>query len=166
MNNPPRNRLKTWHLTKIYRCQVFIWKDDQQHTAFRSYKLKVRHHHRRLSVCAQLCLCEPIDCSSPSLCPWNFSRQEYWWIAFPTPGGVLPIQDQIHVSCVAYKDRWILHHCACMWEAHPRLEWLKSKTQQCQLLMNVWSSRDFHWSAAVGCKMVYTLEDSLTISYK
>ena len=58
----------------------------------------------------------------------EFFRQEYWsGLPFPTPGGSSQSKDQIHVSCVAYKDRWILHHCA-MWEAHPRLEWLKSKT--------------------------------------
>ena len=59
----------------------------------------------------------------------KFFRQGYWsGLPFPTPGGSSQSKDQIHVSCVAYVDRWILHHYA-MWEAHPiRLEWLKSKT--------------------------------------
>ena len=34
-------------------------------------------------------LCDPMDCSPPGLCPWGFSRQEYWngWPC-PSPGNL------------------------------------------------------------------------------
>ena len=43
------------------------------------------------SVSVQSCptLSDPIDCSPPSriLCPWNYSRQEYWsGLPFLSPG--------------------------------------------------------------------------------
>ena len=42
----------------------------------------------------QLCptLCDPMDCSSPAsfLCPWVFSRQEYWSGLLCPPSGDLP----------------------------------------------------------------------------
>ena len=43
-------------------------------------------------MCAKLLshvqLCNPMDCSPPdSLCPWGFSRQEYWsGLPCPPPG--------------------------------------------------------------------------------
>ena len=40
-----------------------------------------------LCLVAQSCLtlCDPVDCSPPGLlCPWGFSRQEYW-SGFPCP---------------------------------------------------------------------------------
>ena len=38
-------------------------------------------------------LCEPMDCSAPwILCPWDFSRQEYWSGLPCPPAGVFPTQ--------------------------------------------------------------------------
>ena len=32
-------------------------------------------------------LCNPMDCAHRLLCPWDFTRQEYWsWLPFLTPG--------------------------------------------------------------------------------
>ena len=40
-------------------------------------------HAKPLQSC--LTLCDPMDCSPPRfLCPWGFSRQEYW-SEFPCP---------------------------------------------------------------------------------
>ena len=43
-----------------------------------------------MCLVAQSCLtlCNPMDCSPPRLlCPWGFSRQEYWrGLPFPSPG--------------------------------------------------------------------------------
>ena len=84
----------------------------------------------------------------------EFFRQEYWsGLPFPTPGGSSQSKDQIHVSCVAYVDRWILHHYA-MWEAHPiRLEWLKSKTVTMPTADECVEPRTFT-DCSWGCKMV------------
>ena len=41
------------------------------------------------------------------LCPWAFSRQEYWSVLLFLSPGFFLTQDQIHVSCVG---RQILHH--------------------------------------------------------
>ena len=52
------------------------------------------------NTCVCVCVCvharacapsllSPMDCSPPFLCPWNFSRQEYWSeLPFPPPGGL------------------------------------------------------------------------------
>ena len=49
-------------------------------------------------TCAVLCLvtqmylipCEPMDCSRQAVCPWGFSRQEYWsGLPCPPPGDLL-----------------------------------------------------------------------------
>ena len=69
-----------------------------------------------LCLFAQSCLtfCNSVDCSPPGsarlLCPWGFSRQEYWsGLPFPSPGD-LPTQ----VSCIVVQ---ILpappHGCQC-----------------------------------------------------
>ena len=46
--------------------------------------------NKSLSMCSPLCptLCDPMDYSPTRLlCPWNFSRQEYWsHLPFPSPG--------------------------------------------------------------------------------
>ena len=46
--------------------------------------------NKSLSMCSPSCptLCDPMDCSPARLlCPWNFSRQEYWsGLPFPPPG--------------------------------------------------------------------------------
>ena len=35
------------------------------------------------------------------LCPWRFSRQEYWsGLPCPSPGGSSPLRDQTQVSCI------------------------------------------------------------------
>ena len=40
---------------------------------------------------AQSCLCYPMDCRPPGLlCPWGFSRQEYWSGLSCPPSGDLP----------------------------------------------------------------------------
>ena len=49
------------------------------------------------------------------LCPWDFSRHEYWsGLLFPIPGKPFPPRDRTCVSCTG---RQILYHCTT-WEAH------------------------------------------------
>ena len=84
-----------------------------------------------LSVCVRarslqscLTLCNPMD-YSPVLCPWGFTRQEYWnGLPFPPPWGMatplpsLGIEPTSHVSCIG---RWAAYHW-CPWEA--LVEWV------------------------------------------
>ena len=38
-------------------------------------------------LCSVMSDCDPMDCSLPGSCPWNFPRQEYWsGLPFPSPG--------------------------------------------------------------------------------
>ena len=61
----------------------------------------------------QLCptLCDPMDCHSPRLlCPWGFSRKEYWCGLPCSPPGDLPTpgtEPMSHVSCIG---REVLYH--------------------------------------------------------
>ena len=65
------------------------------------------------------------------LCPWEFSRQQYWsWVLFPTPGD-LPNPMIKRVSCISCIGKWILYHCAT-WEASGHV-WMKCKWQRCKL---------------------------------
>ena len=40
---------------------------------------------------SHLTFCDPMACSLPRLlCPWGFSRQEYWsWLPFPSSGDLV-----------------------------------------------------------------------------
>ena len=60
--------------------------------------------NKSLSMCSPSCptLCDPMDCSPARLlCPWNFSRQEYWsGLPFPYPqnlpnSGIEPVSSAL-----------------------------------------------------------------------
>ena len=55
-------------------------------------------------------LCDPMKCSQQFLCPWWFSRQEYWnGFSYPPPGD-LPdpgTEPMSHISCIG---RQVLYH--------------------------------------------------------
>ena len=87
-------------------------------------------------VCVCVCACSVASVMSDSLqpcgleptrllCPWEFTRQEYWnGLPFPPPWGMathLPnpaAEPTSHVSCIG---RWALYHW-CPWEA--LVEWV------------------------------------------
>ena len=98
-------------------------------------KLKTSYHvtlRKYLCVClcrcqvAQLCLilCDPMDCSPARLlCPWGFSRQEYWSRLPCPPPGDLPNQGlNLHLFCLLHWHTGSLtlappkKRCVCAWD--------------------------------------------------
>ena len=73
-----------------------------------------------MSPCAVLCLvtqsrptlCDPMDCSPSGLCPWGFSRQQYWsGLPFPPPGdrpnpGIEPWSPALQTSLLS-EPPWV-----------------------------------------------------------
>ena len=61
----------------------------------------------------------PVDCSPPdSLCPWGFSRQEYWSGLLCPPAGDLPNPGIKFMSLVSPALAGGFFTTTTIWEAH------------------------------------------------
>ena len=65
----------------------------------------------RVHAC-KVALSDPMDCRPLGLlCPWGFSRQEYWsGLPFPSPGESSRLRDWTHVSYVSCIGKQVLYH--------------------------------------------------------
>ena len=73
-----------------------------------------------LCLVTQLCmsLCDPMDCNPRLLCPWGFSRQEYWsGLPWPPPGSFCRTTVQQHKSALSIP---IMPPSWASFPAHPR----------------------------------------------
>ena len=76
---------------------------------FQNYLSPHCTHAKSLQSCPTLW--DPMDCSW-LLCPWGFSRQEYW-SGLPFPSSVdLPYPEMEPESLVSCIGRWVLNHWA------------------------------------------------------
>ena len=68
-----------------------------------------------LSLQVSPTLCDPVDCSPPGSSVHGTSPAKILeWVAISFSKGSSRPRDQICVSCIG---RWILYHCATLWES-------------------------------------------------
>ena len=100
--------------------------------------------NKSLSMCSPSCptLCDPMDCSPARLlCPWNFSRQEYWsGLPFPTLGDLSHpgTESNSLVSCIGKQVHYHWSHLGSpLWHLTQAGKLIAAPEHLCSVIANI-----------------------------